>query len=123
MNGNKIFADTNILIYFLNGDKEVIEMISDKDIVISFITELELLALPNMSDESLKIIEGLLNNCLIVDITKEIKERTIEIRKKSNLKLPDAIIAASAFAFNIPLITADRSFRTVDELEVIIYEL
>ena len=44
MSGNRIFVDTNILIYFLIGDREVIEMISDKDIVISFITELELLA-------------------------------------------------------------------------------
>ncbi len=41
MSGNKLFVDTNILLYFLSGDQEVIEMISDKDLVISFITELE----------------------------------------------------------------------------------
>jgi predicted nucleic acid-binding protein len=44
MNGSKIFVDTNILLYFLKGDEEVIDMISDNEIVISFITELELLS-------------------------------------------------------------------------------
>ncbi len=57
MNGNKIFVDTNILIYFLQGDKDVIEIISDKEIVLSFITELELLSLPKISDKSKKSIK------------------------------------------------------------------
>ena len=48
MNGSRIFVDTNILLYFLNGDVEVIDMISDKDIFISFITELELLSFPKL---------------------------------------------------------------------------
>ena len=34
MNGSKLFVDTNILLYFLNGDQEVVEMISDKEIVL-----------------------------------------------------------------------------------------
>ena len=87
MSGNRIFVDTNILIYFLNGDREVIEMISDKDIVISFITELELLAYPDLSKESNRIIKGLLSNCLIVDINNIIKNLTIDFRKNSKLKL------------------------------------
>ncbi len=52
MNGSRIFVDTNILLYFLNGDTEVIDMISDKkDIYISFITELELLSFPRLTDK------------------------------------------------------------------------
>ena len=123
MNGNRIFVDTNILIYFLKGDKEVIEMISDKDIVISFITELELLSFPDLNKDSIKIIKGLLNNCLIVDIDRSIKELAVEFRKKSNLKLPDAIVAASAYNFKLPLLTADKIFKSVDDLAVIMYEL
>ncbi len=84
MNGSRIFVDTNILLYFLKGDQEVIDMISDKEIVISFITELELLSFPRSTDESEKIIRGLLNNCMIIDISPEIKELTIGFRKKSN---------------------------------------
>ncbi len=49
MSGNRLFVDTNILLYFLNGDQEVIEMISDKELVISFINELEMLSFPKTS--------------------------------------------------------------------------
>ena len=96
MNGSRIFVDTNILLYFLTGDVEVIDMISDKDIFISFITELELLSFPKLTDKDEKTIKGLLKNCIIIDINPEIKNLTIELRKKSNLKLPDSIIAATA---------------------------
>jgi len=123
MNGNKIFVDTNILIYFLKGEKEVIEMIADKDLVTSFITELELLSLPKISEKSKKLIKELLKNCLIIDLNNDIKELTIEFRKKSKLKLPDSIIAASAYFLNLPLLTADKQFKSIDELEVLLYEV
>ncbi len=84
MNGNKIFVDTNILIYFLQGDKDVIEIISDKEIVISFITKLELLSIPKISDKSRKLIKELIRTCIIIDINPEIKDLTIEFRKNQN---------------------------------------
>lgn len=123
MNGSRIFVDTNILLYFLNGDSEVIDMISDKDIFISFITELELLSFPRLTDKDEKTIKGLLKNCIITDIDPEIKNLTIELRKKSNLKLPDSIIAASAYINKLPLLTADKQFKSLEELDIIIYEI
>lgn len=123
MSGNKLFVDTNILLYFLKGDPEVIEMIEEKNLVISFITELELFSFPAISPDSEKTIKGLLKSCLIVDISQEIKDLTIEFKKKSKLKLPDSIIAASAYYYKLPLLTADKQFRTVEELDIIMYEL
>ena len=107
MSGNRLFVDTNILIYFLKGDQEVIEMLSDKNPVISFITELEVLSFPGDSSDNEEIINGLLKNCSIIDINSEIKKRTITFRKKSNLKLPDAIIAATAQFTGLPLLTGE----------------
>ncbi|WP_114750028.1 type II toxin-antitoxin system VapC family toxin [Pleomorphovibrio marinus] len=123
MSGNRLCVDTNILLYFLKGDQEVIEMISDKELVISFITELELLSFPKITPDSEDTIKGLLNNCQIVDIRPEIKELTIEFRRKSKLKLPDSIVAATAFYSKLPLLTADRQFRKVKELELIMYQI
>ncbi|WP_161888583.1 type II toxin-antitoxin system VapC family toxin [Pontibacter russatus] len=123
MNGNRLCVDTNILLYFLKGDQEVIEMIADKDLVISFITELELLSFPKILSDSEETIKGLLENCQIVDIAPEIKDVTIEFRRKSKLKLPDSIVAATAFSLKLPLLTADKQFRVVEELELIIYEI
>jgi len=91
--------------------------------VISFITELELLSFPKTSPNSEDTIKGLLENCLIVDVRSEIKELTIEIRRKSKLKLPDSIVAATAYFSKLPLLTADKQFRTVDKLELIMYEI
>mgnify|MGYP000120138957 CR=1 FL=1 len=123
MSGNRLFVDTNILIYFLKGDQEVIEMLSDKNPVISFITELEVLSFPGDSSNNEEIIKGLLKNCSIIDINSEIKKRTITFRKKSNLKLPDAIIAATAQFTGLPLLTGDQQFKSVKGLDIILYEL
>jgi predicted nucleic acid-binding protein len=123
MNGNRLCVDTNILLYFLKGDQEVIEMIADKDLVISFITELELLSFPEISPDSEESIKGLLKNCQIIDINSEFKDLTIEFRRKSKLKLPDSIVAATAFGLKLPLLTADKHFRSIEELQIIIYEV
>ena len=122
MSGNKIFVDTNILIYFLKGEEEVIEMIGDKNVAISFITELELLSFPELTKESEQIIIDLLKNCTIIELNRKIKDLTIEIRKKTRLRIPDSIVAASAYYMNLPLLNADKQMRSIDEVDVIIYE-
>ena len=61
-------------------------------------------------------IKSFLNDCNEVTLTNEIKDKTIEIRKKYKTKLPDAIIAASAIVKNIPLITADKGFCQISNL-------
>ena len=44
MNGSKLFLDTNIILYLLNGDQTLAELLNGKQLYISVITELELLA-------------------------------------------------------------------------------
>lgn len=43
MNGNNLFLDTNIVLYLLSGDKTVADILFEKTVFISFVTELELL--------------------------------------------------------------------------------
>lgn len=52
-----------------------------------------------------------------------IKVKYVDLRKKYHLKLADAVIAATAIVYNMPLITADKQFRTVKELTLIAYEV
>ncbi|MFY0627615.1 MAG: type II toxin-antitoxin system VapC family toxin [Reichenbachiella sp.] len=121
MIGNKLFVDTNILIYLLNGDEEITQILDGKQLVISFITELELLAVPNLSNEELLLIEQLIDECQVLNINSGIKKVTIEFRKSRKLKLPDAIVAASSYYSKLPLLTADKAFDKIEELDVIIY--
>ena len=123
MNGSRLCVDTNILLYFLNGDADVVEMLSDKIPVISIISELEMLSYPLITPESEKTIQGLLANCVIVDISHDIKHHAIEIRRRFSLKLPDAIIAATALEQTLPLLTADKQFLKLREQPIILFEV
>lgn len=122
MSGNSIFLDTNILIYLLQGDLKIAELIDNKTFTISFITELELLSIPTNSIQNRKI-KALLKECYILNINEEIKNHTIDFRNKYNIKLPDAIVAATAHYLDLPLITADKGFKKIDELNLFIYEI
>ena len=122
MSGNSVLTDTNIILYFLRGDSAVVEMLSDHDLTISFITELEVLAYPSISVQEQMLIKDFLALCSIVDMNAKIKRLIIELRKKYRLKLPDAIIAATAIYANLPLVTADKQFGKVTELNIILYE-
>ncbi len=90
---------------------------------ISFITELELLSFPKIDENSIRAIKGLIKNCRVVTINQKIKDATIEFRRTARLKIPDALIAASATYCKLPFLTADKQFLQTDSLEVIFYEV
>lgn len=122
MSGNKIFLDTNIILYLLGGDETIAELLNGKQFYISFITQLELLGYSDLNNKQEEIIKDLLHNCVILDINDEIKAKVIHLRKIWKLKLPDRIIIASSLYLNLPLITADEDFKKVKELNLILYE-
>lgn len=119
----KLLLDTNIVIYFLNGDKRLSSLLDGMEIHLSFITELELLSYPDISDEERLGIEAFLKDSSIHNISKEIKDKAIELRKAYKLKLPDCIIAATAISENIALFSADTGFNRIEELSLIDYEV
>lgn len=121
MNGIRYFVDTNILIYLLSGDGTLINILDDKQIYISFITEIELLSFKNLSSRDIDKIESMLNNFIIIDINDSIKTTAIRFRKKYNLKIPDSIIAASSYYLNLPLLTSDIDFKPLKDITTILY--
>lgn len=122
MSGNKLFLDTNIILYFLSGDKTLAELLDGKQFYLSFITQLELLGYTGISRKEQKVIEELLNQCVIIDINSEIKLKVIEIRKRYRIKIPDCIVIATALYLDLPIVTADADFKKVEELNLIFYE-
>ena len=117
MNGIDFLADTNALIYILNGDSCMTPFLQS-ELAVSVISELELLSFHGITSEEENNIRLFLLNCKEISLTDEIKEKTIEIRKKYKTKLPDAIVAASAIVNNLPLITADKGFYQIEELNL-----
>ena len=122
MNGNNVLLDTNTILYFLSGDQTVADFIKDKKLFISIISELELLSYKNITSREHKSISSFIKEIHVENISQEIKEETIRIRKSTNLKLPDCIIAATSIVLETPIFSADKELRNVKNLDFIFYE-
>src|SRR5690625_836669 len=105
MSGNSLLLDTNIILYFLNGDDTLAPLLQENDLVISIIAEVELLGYEALTGNELIRTKEFLNLCTIINITTDIKERAIKIRRRYKIKLPDAFIMATASSLDIPLVT------------------
>jgi len=122
MNGNNILLDTNIVLYLLNGEETLIPLLEEKNLFLSFITQLELLSAKNIKQEDISKIKQFISECTVIDITQGIKDLTIITRQNYSVKLPDCIIAATSLWLNMPLITADSDFKKIDTIDLIYFE-
>ncbi len=123
MSGNNIFVDTNILLYLISGDETITDILDGKSIFISFITELELLSFKDMNESEEQKINELLSSISIIDINPEIKRLVIKLKKIYKIKLPDLIIASTAYFLNQPFITADKQLNQISELTILNYQI
>ncbi|AGC76953.1 PilT protein domain protein [Nonlabens dokdonensis DSW-6] len=98
------------------------ELLDGKQLYISVITELELLAFKGIATSEEEVISEFISQCKTISINKTVKEETIRIRKSYGTKLPDSIIIATALYLDFPLITADVEFKKVEELTLVLYE-
>ena len=122
MNGNKILIDTNIALYLFNGDQDLAAELQDKEAYVSFNNELELLGYKGITKQEESWMELFLDECSVMDFNEGIKNITIDLRRKYKLKLPDAIIAATAIFLGIPMISADSHFDKITDLVFVKYQ-
>ena len=118
-NQNTFLLDKNAVIYLINGEQTVLDLIDNKSVAINFVVEIELLCWPNMTIALQKIINNLLKEIQYFDYSHRIKQSTIEIRKSTKLKLGDALIAATALEYDLTLVSADKSFSKIQDLRLI----
>ncbi len=122
MSGNSLLVDSNIALYLLEGNAEVEQMLDAQKVYVSFVTQLELLGYKGISAVDKVHINKLLNDCIIIDINDAIKAHTIAIRERHRIKLPDSIIAGTAMYLGVPLITADKGFKPIRGLSLVLLE-
>lgn len=74
----------------------------------------------NGDEEEMAKLDFFLKDAVLFDITEKVIEKTIEIRKTVRIKLPDAIITATAIVRNFQLLTHNlEDFRNVKGLRII----
>lgn len=113
MNGIKYLLDTNIIIGMYQRHALVLEIIQTKHIAInecaySSITRMELLSFPNISEAEEQAINALLTLMTNCPISPIIEDMAIDFKRKHQTKLPDSIIAATAKAYRVELLTLDK---------------
>ncbi len=122
MSGNSFLLDTNIVLYLLRGDDTLAELLYEKRLYVSVITEMELLGFKGIGKKEETTIRDFIGQCKTVNIDEDIKEGTIAVRRHYGTKLPDSIIAATALYLDMPLVTADTGFYKVTELDLVHYD-
>jgi len=111
--------DTIIVIRYFNGDETCKEIITGKIPVLSIISEIELLSWPQLNSDEYDLLSSFLSECFIINLSSEIRNETIAVRKNYGLKVPDAIIAATAITKNLPLFSTDDIFKRIPHLNFI----
>ena len=87
---------------------------------ISVINRIELLGFKGLSKDESEALNSFISNSNIFDLEENIILETIQIRKKYNIKLPDAIIAATCIVTNCSLITNNiKDFDKITGLQLI----
>lgn len=122
MSGSSIVLDTNIALYLLAGDQKLSGLLFQKKLYLSFISQLELLGFKGITTKQHTEISKFVQACIVIDINEEIKTEVISLRRTHKLKLPDSIILATALYLDLPLITADTDFKSIEHPQIIIYE-
>ncbi|HCW09230.1 MAG TPA: VapC toxin family PIN domain ribonuclease [Cytophagales bacterium] len=110
---DNLLVDTNAVIYALRGVPYVTKLLDNQIINISFITEIELLSWPQLSEQEKGLIKKFIDSCRVIEYSSQLKDEVIEIRKKFKLKIADAFIAATAIQYDLPLVSADIAFDKI----------
>jgi len=118
----RYLIDTSAVIKYLNKTLPndailFIDKIVDEESIISVISRIELLSWNPKDPDDLSIYVDFVRFSNVFDLTELIIVKTIKIRKEKKLKIPDAIIAATALVNNLTLIADnDKDFSRVDGL-------
>ena len=116
--------DSNILIYYLNRTlpheaRVQVDRWITEGAAISIITHIEVLSFPMTADETQQA-EDLLAQFDEVPLQEAIIQRTILVRQQHRIRLPDAVIAATALERGVPLVTRNvGDFQGIPELTLL----
>lgn len=114
--------DTNVLIYFLKGDPLVVKILRERisqnsRFFISTVTEAELFSYPEITSEELIKIEDILKTISIISVDSQIARLSGFFKRKYNIPLPDAIIAATSYLTNSVVLTRNiKDFQKIQEI-------
>ncbi|NJE49272.1 type II toxin-antitoxin system VapC family toxin [Thermococcus sp. 9N3] len=116
--------DTNILIYYLADaipEEELpkVEEILRTSFNVSIITKIEFLGWKGHTPKGFEKSKEFISFANVIPLTDEIGDVAIELRRRVSIKLPDAVIAATALVHNLTLVTRNvKDFERIEGLRI-----
>jgi len=124
--GIKYLWDTNTVIYYLqkqfpsSAEKFIDGLVIESKPAFSSITEIELLCWKSPTENDSIVLNNFINDALVFELEKPVKLKTVEVRKEVKIKLPDAVIAATAIVYNLVLLTRNtEDFKNISGLQTL----
>jgi toxin FitB len=116
-----MLLDTNILIYACQpGGDWLSPWTTHTDAAIASVTEIEALGFPGISSEENTALFAFIQSCPSYPLDDAVVKLAIKLRQNKRMKLGDAIIAATALEYQIPLITRNEDdFKHIEELVLV----
>ena len=107
----RFVLDTNAVLYLLGG--RLATVLEPGEYYVSVISEMELLSYPDLATNDENQLRAFLASITLVELTAEVKTAAIELRRRHSVKLPDAIVAASALVLGAELLTNDQQLLRI----------
>ena len=115
MNGERYLLDTNAVIQLFGGNRAVEQVLNTSDFVaMSVVTEFEFLSYQALTDADRRQYRAFRAYLHVYDVPSDddiLTQMIVSARQRHGLKLPDAIIAATARKNDLTLLTADDHFK------------
>ena len=120
MKDRKYLIDSNIIIYHLNGEREATHFLENHigQCFISRLTFIEVLSFEFTDDEEINV-KKLLTTFYTLDTSEAISLQCLKNRKIRKIKIADNIIASTAQANKLILVTRNIKDFTSLEVEVL----
>ena len=126
MSGKHYFFDTNAIIALLQGHEVLVNLAHQAEFIgISVISRLEFFAFSGLTQEDKALFDQFVSRVNVTDITMKdpvLLDAISQIRMTGSLKLPDAIIIASAQSVHSVLVTADVQLANFAKTSVFLFK-
>ncbi len=122
MSGKRYLLDTNAIIALLQGNNLLVQQLQDAEWVgISIISQIEFMAFSGLSEQDLQCFKQFLQRVDVVGLESnqtELIDLIIQIRQQYRLKLPDAMIVATAIQCHARLVTTDSQLKNLANVNI-----
>jgi len=117
-------CDSNILIYAAEpGDTLCLPYVERAEAMIASVTRIEVLGFPRfglLSAEQQERLQTITTSSIELPLDEEVIRRAIPLRQQKKMSLGDAIIAATALEYDVPLVTRNEDdFKHIPGLQII----